>query len=231
MGFQGVHNGWPTTAYCNKSREAATTAACNVIFSLQHGRCTWMTTTNSTPENNPPARSAIKRYFGIGFVALFVAFLGARLFSVNQTQPSSGAAPDFTLNLYEGYDGGLGQALIKLSDLRGKVVLINFWASWCIPCREEAPELEAAYRQFKDRGVVFLGVDWVDIEGDALNYLKSFSITYANGPDIGTKIGPLFHITGVPETYIVDQVGNIQFSKISPVKQTELAAVFERLLK
>jgi cytochrome c biogenesis protein CcmG, thiol:disulfide interchange protein DsbE len=190
-----------------------------------------MTMTNSTSENNPPARASIKRYFVVGVVVLFVAFLSARLFSVNQTQPSSGAAPDFTLNLYPDYDGGLGKSSIKLSDLRGKVVLINFWASWCIPCREEAPELEAAYRQFKERGVVFLGVDWVDIEGDALNYLKSFNITYANGPDIGTKIGPLYHITGVPETYIVDQAGNIQFYKISPVKQSELAAVFERLLQ
>jgi cytochrome c biogenesis protein CcmG, thiol:disulfide interchange protein DsbE len=190
-----------------------------------------MTTTNSTSENNPPARASVKRYFAVGFVVLFVAFLGARLFSVNQTQPSSGPAPNFTLSFYGGYDGGLGQSQIKLSDLRGKVVLINFWASWCIPCREEAPELEAAYRQFKDRGVVFLGVDWVDIEGDALNYLQSFNITYANGPDIGTKIGPLYHISGVPETYIVDQAGNIQFTKISPVKQAELAAVFERLLK
>lgn len=187
--------------------------------------------TNSTSKNNPPACASIKRYFAVGAVALFVVFLGARLFSVNQTQPASGPAPDFTLNLFDGHDGGLGRSQIKLSDLRSKVVLINFWASWCIPCREEAPELEAAYRQFKDRGVVFLGVDWVDIEGDALNYLKSFNITYANGPDIGTKIGPLYHITGVPETYIVDQAGNIQFYKISPVKQAELAAVFERLLK
>ena len=187
--------------------------------------------TNSTPENNPPARASLKRYFAVGAVALFVVFLSARLFSVNQTQPGSGAAPDFTLNLYEGYDGGLGKSSIKLSDLRGKVVLINLWASWCIPCREEAPELEAAYRQFKDRGVVFLGVDWADIEGDALNYLKSFNITYANGPDLGTKIGPLYHITGVPETYIVDQAGDIQFTKISPVKRAELTAVFERLLQ
>ncbi len=187
--------------------------------------------TNLPAENKPPARASRTRYLAVGAVALFVVFLGARLFSVNQTQPTSGPAPDFTLNLYDGFDGGLGQPSIKLSDLRGKVVLINFWASWCIPCREEAPELEAAYRQFKDRDVVFLGVDWVDIEGDALNYLKSFNITYANGPDIGTKIGPAYHITGVPETYIVDQVGNIQFSKISPVKRAELAAVFERLLQ
>ena len=190
-----------------------------------------MTLQNSVPDHGESSRPNRKRYLIVGVMVLFVAFLSARLFSVNQTQPTSGPAPDFTLSLFEGHDGGLGQSQIKLSDLRGKVVLINFWASWCIPCREEAPELEAAYRQFKDRGVVFLGVDWVDIEADALNYLKSFNITYANGPDIGTKIGPLYHITGVPETYIVDREGNIQFYKLSPVKQGELAAVFERLLK
>jgi cytochrome c biogenesis protein CcmG/thiol:disulfide interchange protein DsbE len=190
-----------------------------------------MTTENPASESDVAIRSPLKRYLVLGITFLFVAFLSVRLFSVNQTQPTSGPAPDFTLNLYDGYDGGLGRSQVKLSDLRGKVVLINFWASWCIPCREEAPELEAAYRQFKDRGVVFLGVDWLDNEADAINYLRSFNITYANGPDIGTKIGPAYHITGVPETYIVDREGNIQFYKISPVKQAELTAVFERLLK
>ena len=190
-----------------------------------------MTTTDPAPDNNVPAHSPLKRYLVLGVTLLFVGFLSARLFSVNQTQPTSGPAPDFTLNLYKDYDGGLGTSQIKLSDLRGKVVLINFWASWCIPCREEAPELEAAYRQYQDRGVVFLGVDWLDNEADAINYLRSFDITYANGPDIGTKIGPKYRISGVPETYIVDREGNIQFYKISPVKQAELAAVFDRLLK
>lgn len=190
-----------------------------------------MTESNSHSDNNAPTGSPLKRYLFIGAIVAFVALLALRLFSVNQTQPSSGPAPDFTLNFFEGHDGGLGQPQIKLSDLRGKVVLINFWASWCIPCREEAPELEAAYRQYQDRGVVFLGIDWVDVEADALNFLKSFGITYANGPDLGTKIGPKYHITGVPETYIVDREGNIQFFKVSPVKQAELAAVFERLLK
>ena len=81
------------------------------------------------------------------------------------------------------------------------------------------------------KGHSAFGVDWVDVETDALNYLKSFDITYANGPDIGTRIGPRYRITGVPETFIVDREGNIQFFKVSPVKQEELAAVFERLLK
>jgi hypothetical protein len=79
--------------------------------------------------------------------------------------------------------------------------------------------------------VVFLGVDYLDAETDARNYLKRFNIDYANGPDLGTVVSGRYHITGVPETYIVDKAGIIQFTKISPVNQAELAAVFERLLK
>ena len=65
---------------------------------------------------------------------------------------------------------------------------------------------------------------------DALAYLKRFDISYANGPDIGTKIGPLYRITGVPETFIVDRDGNVQFFKASPITQAELSAVLERIL-
>jgi len=175
-------------------------------------------------------RSAVRRYLIFGAVVVFIGFLAWGLFTRNQTQPTSGPAPDFTLTLYDGYYGNVGQPSIKLSDLRGKVVLINFWASWCIPCADEAPDLEAAYRQYKDRGVVFLGVDWLDNEADARNYLSKFSITFANGPDLQTKIGPLYRISGVPETYIIDKQGNVRFTKISPVSVAELAAQFEKLL-
>ncbi len=169
-------------------------------------------------------------YLFLSVIVAFVGFIVWGLSERNAGQPTSGPAPDFTLRLFEGYDGGLGTSSVTLSDLHGRVVLINFWASWCIPCEQEAPHLEAAYRQFKDRGVVFIGVDWVDNEADALYYLKRHDITYANGPDIGTKIGPLYRITGVPETFIVDRDGNIAFFKISPVTRDELAAVLERLL-
>jgi len=175
-------------------------------------------------------RSTVRRYLIFGAVVVFIGFLAWGLFTRNQTQPTSGPAPDFTLTLYDGYYGNVGQPTIKLSDLRGKVVLINFWASWCIPCADEAPDLEAAYRQYKDRGVVFLGVDWLDNEADARNYLSKFSITFANGPDLQTKIGPLYRISGVPETYIIDKQGNVRFTKISPVSVPELAAQFEKLL-
>ena len=186
-----------------------------------------MNETTSVPTRPGPPRAA---YIFLAMVVVFVGFVAWGLINRNAAQPTSGPAPDFTLSLFEGYDGGLGTSSVTLSDLRGRVVLINFWASWCIPCEQEAPHLEATWRAFKDRGVVFLGVDWVDNEADALNYLKRFDITYANGPDIGTKIGPLYRITGVPETFIVDRDGNVQFFKASPVAKEELSAVLERIL-
>jgi cytochrome c biogenesis protein CcmG/thiol:disulfide interchange protein DsbE len=185
----------------------------------------------TTPDETTPAQSPVRRYLILGLVVIFIGFLAWGLFTRNETQPTSGPAPTFTLTLYDGYHGNVDKSTIGLADLRGKVVLINFWASWCIPCTDEAPDLQAAYEQYKDRGVVFLGIDWLDNEADARNYLKKFGITFANGPDLQTKIGPMYRISGVPETYILDQQGNLQFTKISPVTQAELASVFERLLK
>ncbi len=187
--------------------------------------------TTPIEEEAAPARSNTRRYIIFAVVIVFVGFLAWGLFTRNETQPTSGPAPTFTLTLYDGYHGNVDKQSVNLADLRGKVVLINFWASWCIPCTDEAADLQAAYAAYKDRGVVFLGIDWLDNEADARNYLKKFGITFANGPDLQTKIGPTYHISGVPETYILDKQGNVRFTKISPVSTNELAVQFEKLLK
>ncbi len=192
-------------------------------------------TESLSPEQSAETPRSAKRspwlFVAIGAVAIFVVVLAMALFRSSQTQPTSGPAPDFSLTLFDGHQGNVGQPVVKLSDLKGKVVVLNFWASWCIPCAQEAPELQATYEKYKDRDVVFLGVDWTDIEGDALNYLKRFGISYANGPDLGTKIGPRYHITGVPETYVIDRNGHVQFTRISPVTMAELSDVIDRLLQ
>ncbi|MGE5249868.1 MAG: TlpA family protein disulfide reductase [Bacteroidota bacterium] len=124
--------------------------------------------------------------------------------------------PDFTLGLYQGYEHE-GKSEIKLSDLRGKVVVLNFWASWCKPCEQEAAELEQSWKDYGPGGkVVFIGADYVDTEPEARVYLQKFGITYANGPDMGTKISQLFRIQGVPETYFIDANGVLQYVKIGP---------------
>jgi cytochrome c biogenesis protein CcmG/thiol:disulfide interchange protein DsbE len=186
---------------------------------------------NETPASQKPSGPPKAAFAVLAGIVVFVGFMAWGLLDTNRAQPTSGPAPDFTLNLFEGYDGGLGRSTIALSELRGQVVVLNFWASWCVPCEEEAPDLEATWRAYKDRGVVFLGVDWTDNEADALDYLHRFDITYANGPDLGSKIAqPLYRITGVPETFIIDQQGDVRFFKESPVTQQELAAQIDALL-
>ncbi len=126
--------------------------------------------------------------------AVVLALLGLLAWGLKKAQAGprdSGMAPDFTLT---GFDG----RTVTLSKLRGQVVIINFWASWCYTCRQEAAYLEQTWRKYKDKDVVFIGVDYVDTEKPALAYIKEFDITYINGPDLGTHIAQSYNIQGVP---------------------------------
>lgn len=152
----------------------------------------------------------------IGLIALLAFGLRVR----GEAQLASGPAPDFTLTSFDNQK-------IRLSDLRGQVVVVNFWASWCVPCRDEAPFLEQAWRQYKDRGVVFIGVNYVDSETPAKAYLKEFDITYFNGPDIGSEIYQRFRAKGVPETYFIGKDGNLYGNIIGPV--TRPSAFIQKL--
>jgi len=122
---------------------------------------------------------------------------------------------------------------ILTSKLNNKVIVINFWASWCKPCEQEAAELEQAWQRYKpDEKVVFLGVDYVDTEPEALRYLKQFKITYPNGPDLRTSISQMFRIRGVPETYIIDRMGRLSYIKIGPFSSVnEITTLIDPLLK
>lgn len=172
-------------------------------------------------------RSARRPKFGIILVlALILALLALLAWGLKQAQAGprdSGMAPDFTLT---GFDG----RKVTLSELRGKVVIINFWASWCPPCRQEAAYLEQTWRKYQDKGVIFIGVDYVDTEKEALAYIKEFDITYINGPDIGTRIAQSFNIKGVPETYYVAKNGELRGVQIGPLKSPELDQKIDELL-
>jgi cytochrome c biogenesis protein CcmG/thiol:disulfide interchange protein DsbE len=132
----------------------------------------------------------------------------------------------FTLTTFEGQQ-------VELEDLRGKIVVLNFWASWCKPCEQEAADLEAAWRHYQPGGeVVFLGVDYVDTEPEARAYLEKFDISYTNGPDLGTRISQKFRIQGVPETYILDRDNVLQFVQIGPFTSLEqIKAAIDPLLE
>jgi len=174
-------------------------------------------------EADVPNRFRLSTLVIFGFVFGLLALLGWGLVQVNSGQVDSGMAPDFTITSFEG-------ETITLSDLRGQVVIINFWASWCPPCREEAPYLEATWRKYQEQGVVFIGVDYVDTEKEALAYIEEFDITYFNGPDLGTRISHDYRMDGVPETYYVAKNGELRGVKIGPLAPPELDEKIEELL-
>jgi cytochrome c biogenesis protein CcmG/thiol:disulfide interchange protein DsbE len=137
-----------------------------------------------------------------------LAVVGLRLVNASQGPLVLGEpAPDFVLKTFDAdeYD---------TVELRGQVIVVNVWASWCVTCVDEAEELEQAYQMFKDRGVIFLGVDWSDTEAKALAYLERFGITYPNGPDIEQRIYQSYRVTGVPETFIIAADGRLVGVKI-----------------
>lgn len=140
--------------------------------------------------------------------------------------------PDFTLTFFDGYTYQ-GKTEVKLSEMKGKVIVVNFWASWCKPCEQEAAEMESAWRSYQQSGqVVFVGADYVDTEPEARGYLKKFDITYPNGPDLGTRISQMFRIQGVPETYFIDQTGKLVYAQIGPfASESEIHAIIDPLIK
>ena len=158
-------------------------------------------------------------------IVLAVMALFAIGIQIRSAKPvEKGLAPQFTLPLFSG-------GTFSLAEQRGKVVVVNFWASWCIPCRQEAPVLENTWRKYKDRGVVFVGVDYVDTDKEALAFIQEFNVTYPNGPDIGTETARSYRIQGVPETYFVGKDGQLYGNHIGPIDQATLSAKIEEVLK
>lgn len=157
---------------------------------------------------------------------LLLAIVGLGLIRAQEGPIQVGKkAPDFVLTTFDGEE-------INSQELSGKVILINFWASWCNPCKAEAADLEAAWRIYRDSGeVAFLGVDYVDTAPEAKAYLEDFEITYPNGPDLGTHISQAFRIRGVPETYIIDKNGVLAHAQIGPFQSLdEITAAIDPLL-
>lgn len=176
-----------------------------------------------------PGANKRRRWRDGGYITSFAVVLGilgllAYGLVKGQAGPrDQGPAPDFTLT---GFDG----RTVTLSELRGQVVVINFWASWCQPCREEAAYLERTWRKYQDRGVVFIGVDYADTDKEARAYIEEFDITYVNGPDLGTKISQAYNIQGVPETFFVDKFGELRGVHIGPLYPPQLDQEIDELL-
>jgi cytochrome c biogenesis protein CcmG/thiol:disulfide interchange protein DsbE len=136
------------------------------------------------------------------------------------------AAPQFALSRLD------GQGKLALASLRGKVVVLNFWASWCVPCKSEAPRLEAAWQRYRQQGVVVLGVDSQDFTGDAKRFVRKHGITYPNVHDGPGDVFPKYGVTGFPETYFVDRRGRLIGDRVAgEISADKLTAGIQRALR
>jgi cytochrome c biogenesis protein CcmG/thiol:disulfide interchange protein DsbE len=126
---------------------------------------------------------------------------------------------------------GLDGPAVQMSDLRGQVVVINFWASWCAECRTEQNALNATWTRFRDSGVTVLGVDFQDTTADARDYMGSQGITYPVVQDTESTTALAYGLRGVPETFVVDQAGQIVDRFIGPADAGKLATRINTLLQ
>ena len=190
-------------------------------------------TVQSTPT---PAEEAPRRPFRWSMIALWVAVIGILavlawgLINTNATRPEVGqTAPGFDVEFFDGY-GWENRSVANLAEMRGRPVVLNFWASWCVECRYETDVLEQAWRQYRDDGVVFLGVAYADVEPNSIAYMEEFGVTFPHAPDLGTDISREYEITGVPETFFIDRNGVIRHVQIGPVSQQMLDELMPQLL-
>ena len=140
-----------------------------------------------------------------------------------QVRLSPKAAKDFSLTTLDG-------ATIDLAGLRGKVVMLDFWASWCAPCRYEAPDLAQVYLDYADRAVEFVGVDIWDQRQGAIDHIKRYQITYPNGVDDKGTIAISYGVRGIPEKFFIDQNGVIVKKFVGPVDADTLRSTLDELL-
>ncbi|HXU87729.1 MAG TPA: TlpA disulfide reductase family protein [Methylomirabilota bacterium] len=133
-------------------------------------------------------------------------------------------AAAFTLTAFDG-------SALTLESLRGKVVVVNFWASWCNPaCYDEAPVLERAWRTYKSRGVVVVGVDMQDTAEAAQEFIRRFELTFPNAPDHGGKMAVEYGVYGVPETFFVDRTGTIRAKHVGALTDEIVRGTLDPLL-
>ncbi len=134
-------------------------------------------------------------------------------------------APDFRAEAVDPADGE-----VALADYRGKVVVVNIWASWCAVCRAEQPGLVRVDAKYRNRGVQFLGVDVRDSRVAAQSYEKEFSIEYPSAFDPPGRIAADYKLAAVPGTYVIDRKGRIVYRFLGGVGETALASVIDEVL-
>ena len=146
---------------------------------------------------------------------LFWGMLRGPSSDVGGAVPLNKPAPNFTVTTIDGKQ-------LSINDLRGKTVVLNIWASWCVPCRDEAGELNRSYALYKDRNVVFVGIAWNDNDGEVRKFIEQYRVPYAIALDAEGRIAIDLGITGVPETFLINTEGQLTQKWVGPITSAQL---------
>lgn len=176
-------------------------------------------------EKEPTRRSVSPALVAAGVIALVVLALLGYAFAAGPSEPPAvgSPVPDFRLTALDG-------SQMELAARRGNVVVLNYFASWCAPCREEAIDLEQTWRQYQGRGVQFYGIAYKDADTKAQAFLDEFDVSYPSTVERGNRTARAYGVTGVPETFVIDQQGLLARHFIGPITQAQLSQEIDRLL-
>ena len=165
-----------------------------------------------------------------------LALLGSQLLVPAQNQSDAGSsplidhpAPDFTLAVLGPHAGSA--PTIHLASLKGKPIMLNFWASWCNPCQHEAPLLQRTWQRVQSQGIIFLGIDFQDAQSDGLNFLRTYGVTYPNVVDPDGSVTINYGVSGVPETFFLDRHGIVVQKVIGELTEQTLQSNLQAILR
>lgn len=181
-------------------------------------------------EVGTPTRRGWRRSLGVGTVVLVAVVLVAVLavaFARSGGPPRSPligrAAPDFALTT-------IGGETLSMHELRGEVVILNFWASWCVPCREEAPLLERTRRAYEGRGLRVVGVLYQDAQADAAAFAEQYGLGYPSVIDPDGRTAIDYGVIGIPASFLIDREGVIRALQIGPYTDAALRSLVDEYL-
>ena len=167
---------------------------------------------------------ATAQLLALGCVAGLLALLVWSVVHQEHAPRVGAVAPAFTLHRLE------GTGRVSLASYRGKAVVLNFWASWCQPCKAEAAVLERDWSSYRARGVVFLGVDYHDLASDARRFVSAHSLTFTMLEDGSGKVTGSYGVSQVPETYVLNRQGRIVAHLAGPITAPDFRGEFSSAL-